>query len=95
MLWGVSRRYRFDPADGMVINTYVRDTFLPHLRRAPGFVAYYWLDAGDGNGVSLSLFADRAGADASVEMAAEFVRANIATLVGPPEIVEGRIAVHS
>ena len=94
MLWGVTRRYTFDPASSMVIDTYVRDVLMPLLRKAPGFVAYYWLNAGDGNGVSLSLYTDKAGADASVSIAAEFVRTHVADLVGNPEVVEGRIAAH-
>ena len=94
MLWGVTRRYRFDPADSLLIGTYVRESFVPVLRKAPGFVAYYWLNAGDGNGVSLSLYTDKAGADASVSIAAEFVRTHVADLVGDPEVVEGRIAAH-
>jgi hypothetical protein len=95
MLWGVTRRYKFDPANSMIIDTQVRDSFVPLLRKAPGFVAYYWLDSGDGNGVSLSLFKDKAGADKSVEIAAEFVRTHLAGLVGHPEVVEGRVAAHS
>ena len=93
-MWGVTRRYRFDPTNSMVIDTYVRDVFMPVLRKAPGFVAYYWLNNGDGGGVSLSLFTDKAGANRSVETAAEFVRTNLAEMVGAPEVVEGRIAAH-
>ena len=95
MLWGVTRKYTFDPANSMVIDTYVRDVFVPVLRKAPGFVAYYWLDSGDGHGVSLSVFTDKAGADRSGEIAAEFVKTNLADLVGKPDVVEGRVAAHS
>jgi hypothetical protein len=94
MLWGVTRKYTFDPANSLIIDTYVRDVFVPLLRQAPGLVAYYWLDSGAGNGVSLSVFTDKAGADRSVEIAAEFIKTHLADLVGEPEVVEGRIAAH-
>ncbi len=94
-MWGVTRRYSFDPANSSMIDTQVRDGFVPLLRKAPGFVAYYWLDAGDGNGVSFSLFMDKAGADTSVEIAAEFVKKHLAGLVGKPEVLEGWVAAHS
>ena len=94
MLWGVTRRYRFDPADSLLIGTYVRESFVPVLRKAPGFVAYYWIDSGEGQGVSLSVFTDKAGADRSNEYAAEFVKTNLAELVGTPEVIEGRIAAQ-
>jgi hypothetical protein len=94
MLWGVTRKYTFNSADSMVIDTYVRDVFVPVLRKAPGFVAYYWLNTGDGHGVSVSVFTDKAGADKSVEIAAEFVKTSLAGMVGAPEVVEGRVAAH-
>lgn len=94
MLWGVTRKYTFDAANSLVIDTYVRDVFVPVLRKAPGFVAYYWLDSGDGHGVSLSLFTDKSGADQSVEIAAEFARTSLAGMVGAPEVVEGRVAAQ-
>ena len=39
-----------------------------------GFVAYYWVDAGDGVMVSTTVFQDQAGADASNERATAFIR---------------------
>lgn len=36
----------------------VRDSFLPRLENVPGFIAYYWIDAGQGLMASLSVFED-------------------------------------
>ncbi|MFI8521531.1 hypothetical protein ACIGEZ_27480 [Streptomyces sp. NPDC085481] len=65
---------------------------MPLLRRVPGFVAYYWVDAGDGVMVSTSVFEDRAGAEASVREAADFVRDNLASLLpNPPQVTAGPV----
>lgn len=70
----------------------MNDGFVPLLRQVPGFVAYYWVDAGDGTMVSTSVFEDRAGAEESVKRAAEFVRASLASLLpNPPQITAGEV----
>ena len=47
----------------------VGESFVPLLKQVPGFIGYYWIDAGDGVMASLSVFEDKEGADASVEIA--------------------------
>ena len=51
----------------------VRDSFMPELEKVAGFVAYYWIDAGDGIMASLSVFEDKAGADESVKFAHQWI----------------------
>src|SRR5271157_5881060 len=41
----------------------VRESFMPLLEDLSSFVAYYWVDAGEGVMASLSVFEDKAGAD--------------------------------
>ena len=63
--------------------------------RLQGFVRYYWLDTGAGEGASFGVFKDKAGADESVRLAADFVRTKMATLLRQkPEIIEGPIKAH-
>ena len=70
----------------------VRESFLPLLDQVAGFIGYYWIDAGDGAMASLSLFDDKAGADASVELARQWVEENAATLMpNPPQVTEGLV----
>ena len=52
----------------------VSGSFMPLISKLPGLVAYYWIDAGDGVMASVSLFEDRAGAEESVAVAAEWIR---------------------
>jgi hypothetical protein len=70
----------------------VRESFLPLLDRVQGFVAYYWIDAGDGAMASLSVFDDKAGADESVKLAHDWVQENAAALIpNPPRVTEGSV----
>jgi hypothetical protein len=65
--------------------------FAPPVSRTPGFEAYSLVDAGQGVVVSISVFADRAGAEDSTREAAEWVSGHLADLVqGPPEVLTGR-----
>ena len=72
-MYATIRRYEgvTDPKEAARI---VQQTFLPIVTDIPGFVAYYWVDAGDGVMVSTTVFQDQAGADASNERATAFIR---------------------
>ena len=70
----------------------VRDSFLPLLEHVPGFVAYYWIDAGDGVMASLSVFEHKEGADRSVEVAHEWIVDTAPNLFpNPPQVTEGHV----
>ncbi|MEU8527719.1 MULTISPECIES: hypothetical protein [Streptomyces] len=78
-----------DPAEA---GRRVAEGFVPLLRGVPGFVAYYWVDAGDGVMVSTSVYEDQSGAEESVARAADFVRDNLATLLpNRPQITAGPV----
>ena len=94
-MYAVVRRYDgvTDPAEA---GRQVDEGFLPLLRRIEGFVAYYWVDAGGGVLVSMSVFQDRAGAEESNVRAAEFARDRLATLLpNPPQVTAGAVMAHS
>ena len=62
---------------------------------AKGFVRYYWLDTGNGEGASFSVFRDKAGADESVQLAADFVKTHLANVITQkPEVIEGPVKAH-
>ena len=76
----------------------------PHVERLrelmhgiDGFVAYYLIDTGGGNAVTVSVFNDRAGAEESTRVAAEWVReAGLVDAVPhPPTIMQGEVALHA
>ncbi|QSY49571.1 MULTISPECIES: hypothetical protein [Streptomyces] len=90
-MYAVLRRYEgvTDPAEA---GRRVNEGFVPLLRQVPGFVAYYWVDAGDELMVSTSVFEDQAGAEESVKRAADFVRDNLASLLpNPPQVTAGQV----
>ncbi len=94
-MFAVIRHYHFPAENSAEIDRQVREHFVPLIRKAKGFVRYYWLDTGKGEGASFGLFADKAGADESVALAAEFVREHMSKLMASkPEIVEGPVVAH-
>jgi hypothetical protein len=54
----------------------------------PGFVNYAAVRSGDG-GVTMTVCADKAGADESSRRAAQWVKENLGTTTGAPAITEG------
>jgi hypothetical protein len=94
-MFAVIRHYHFDKKDSAEIDRVIQEGFVPLLRKAKGFVRYYWLDTGEGEGASFGVFKDKAGADESVELAREFVRDHMAKLLRQkPEVIEGGIKAH-
>ncbi|MFJ9345921.1 hypothetical protein [Streptomyces sp. NPDC101237] len=89
------RRYEgvTDPAEAA---RRVSEGFVPLMRQVSGFVAYYWIDAGNGVMVSTSVFRDRAGAEESISMASDFVRDHLASLLPhPPEVMAGEVVASA
>ena len=94
-MFAVIRHYQFDKKDSAEIDRLIQAQFVPIIRKAKGFVRYYWLDTGNGEGASFGVFKDKDGADESVALAAEFVRTQLAQLLRQkPEVVEGSIKAH-
>ena len=71
-MYAAGRRYEgvTDPA---AAGHLVDESFVPLLEHVPGFISYYWVDAGDGVMASMSVYEDQAGADESVRIAQEWV----------------------
>jgi len=70
----------------------VREEFVPIVEKPKGFVRYYWLDTGNCEGASVSVFRDKAGADESVHLAADYVKEHLSKFaIQKPEIIEGPI----
>jgi hypothetical protein len=94
-MFAVVRHYHFNPDDSEKIDTLVQGGFVPLIKKAKGFVRYYWLDTGQGEGSSFSVFMDKEGADESISLAADFVKDNLAEfLVQKPEVTEGPVKAH-
>jgi hypothetical protein len=74
---------------------HVNEGFIQIVREIPGFAAYYWIDAGDGVMISVSVFQDRASAEESNARASDYVRENLAAVLpNPPQITAGEVVAQ-
>jgi hypothetical protein len=90
-MYATVRRYE-GVTDAAEAGRRVGEGFVPLIKQIPGFVAYYWVDAGGGVMVSTSVYDDQAGAEASTARAAGWVRENIASLLpNPPQVTAGEV----
>jgi hypothetical protein len=94
-VFAVIRHYHFNKEDSAAIDTAIRGEFVPLVKKAKGFVRYYWIDNGNGEGASFGIFSDKAGADESVRIAADYVRDHLSKYLRlRPEIIEGPLAEY-
>jgi len=69
-----------------------RNKFLPQLITIPGFKAFYHVHTAHDCLLSISVFADKVGADLSNQLARDAVKEWAADLLPlPPEIIEGEV----
>ena len=69
---------------------------MPILVRQRGFVSYHAIDAGHDVAVSVSIYADRAAAEAGNQAAAEWVKKNLAGLIaGGAEVTLGEVRISA
>jgi quinol monooxygenase YgiN len=95
-MYATVRRYEGSP-DPAEVGRRVGEGFVPLLREIEGFVAYYWVDAGNGVMVSTSVFEDQAAAEASNQRAADWVREeDLGDLYpNPPQITGGEVVASA
>jgi hypothetical protein len=93
-MYATVRRYEgvTDPSE---VARQVEEGFIPIISEMPGFVAYYWVDAGDGVMVSTSVFEHKDAEEESNWAAGDFVANNLASLLpNPPQITAGELVAH-
>jgi len=93
-MYATVRRYEgvSDPSEA---GRRVNEGFVPLTSKVPGFIAYYWVDAGGGVMISTSVFQDQSSAEESNKRAADYVRENLAALLPkPPQITAGEVVAY-
>ncbi len=86
------RRYQVKAGSMDEIVRRAQEGFVPLIRQAPGFVAYYGVVTGTDRLFTVSIFQDQPGADELTRLAADWVRQNLAELVeGPPDLQAGEV----
>jgi len=78
--------------DSSELGRRVNEGFVPIISEMPGFVDYYFVDAGGGVMISLSVFEDQAGAEESNSRAVDWVQQNVDSLIpNPPQVTDGEV----
>jgi hypothetical protein len=73
----------------------VQEGFVPLISEIPGFIAYYWGDAGDGVMVSTSVFEHKDAEEQSTFVAGEFTVEDLSPLSpNPPQVTAGEVVVY-
>ncbi len=94
-MYAVIRRYNIAPGSADTIVQKVNESFLPLISQAPGFIGWHLINPGDGTIASISIFEDKAGAEASTKTATDWVRQNLASLIRTaPVIMTGEVVAQ-
>ena len=73
----------------------VAQDFVPIISEMPGFVAHYFVDAGDGVMVATSVFEHKDAEEESTFLAGEFVAEHLAPLLpNPPQVTAGEVVAY-
>ena len=95
-MYAVIRHYRIDKRHSNEIDQKIRDQFTQLIEKAPGFISYHWVNNGEGDASSVSIFEDKMQALDSNRLAAKFVKESLSKLgMGSPIISEGTLQAHT
>jgi hypothetical protein len=73
----------------------VAQDFVPIISELPGFVAHYFVDAGDGVMVATSVFEHKDAEEQSTFVAGEFVAEHLEPLLpNPPQVTAGEVVAY-
>ena len=82
-------------SDPQKVAQLVDEGFIPIISELPGFVAYYFVDNGDGIMVSTSVFEHKDAEEQSNVKAREFLAEHLAPLMpNPPQVTAGEVGVY-
>ena len=94
-MYAAIRRYHTDPDYIDEITRRVNEEFLDIISDMPGFVAYFVMNAGQGEIGSVSVFEDQQSAEESNSRAEEWVRQNLSSLLPtPPDYAAGEVIAY-
>lgn len=94
-MFATIRRYQGQPGHTEEVLRRVQLGLIPMLTIQRGFVSYYAIDAGDDVALSVSIYADRASAEAANQSVTSWVRMNLGDLVGPADVTLGEVRLSA
>ena len=82
--------------DSQKVVQVAKEGFVPIISEMPGFVAYYWVDGGDGVIVTTSVFEHKDAEEQSNFRAGEFIQEHLLPLLpNPPQITAGEVGIYT
>jgi hypothetical protein len=94
-MYAAIRRYHTDPGSIDEVARRVNDEFVPVISDMPGFVAYFVINAGQGEIGSVSVFEDQQSAEESNRRAEEWVNQSLGELLPtPPDFAAGEVVAY-
>jgi hypothetical protein len=88
-------RIRKGVTDSQKVAQLVEEDYVPVISAMPGFVAHYFVDAGDGVVLSSSVFEHKDAEEQSTFLAGEFVAEDLGSLSpNPPQITAGEVVAY-
>jgi hypothetical protein len=94
-MYAAIRRYHTDPDSVDEVARRVNEEFVDMISDLPGFVAYFVLNAGQGEIGSVSVFEDQQSAEESNTRAEEWVRRSLDDLLPtPPDYAAGEVVAY-
>ena len=89
--WLTVRRYE-GVTDTKEAERLVQEGFIPLINKLPGFISYYWTNAGNNIMISVSVYTNKEAEEESNRVAADFVKQHMkALLPNPPRVTAGHV----
>jgi hypothetical protein len=93
-MYAAVRRYE-GVSDPQKVAKVGQEGFVPIISQMPGFVAHYFVDAGDGVMVATSVFEHKEAEEQSTFVAGEFVAEHLEPLLpNPPQVTAGEVVAY-
>ena len=94
-MYAAIRRYHTDPDSVDEVTRRVNEEFVDMISDMPGFVAYFVLNAGQGEIGSVSVFEDQQSAEESNKRAEEWANQSLGDLLPtPPDYAAGEVVAY-
>ena len=82
-------------SDSQEVARLVEEVYVPIISEMPGFVAYYCVDAGDGEMITTSVFEHKDAEEQSTFRAGQFVAEHLTALApNPPQVTAGEVVSY-
>ena len=89
--WLAFRRYE-GVTDTKKAAQVVKEGFVPLISKLPGFISYYWVDAGNDVMISVSTYTNEEAEEETIRIAHDFVKQHMVPLLpNPPRITQGHV----